>query len=86
MFDAQLEHLTRALCNKHIWALNVGENFQISLDAWSKFTERLPETAVAYLYVRAPPPPAQCPASDHLASTGSLIIERTHSHLLCGAN
>eukprot|EP00873_Tetraselmis_striata_P025542 jgi/Tetstr1/445806/TSEL_003519.t1 len=51
MFDAQLEHLTRALCNKHIWALNVGENFQISLDAWSKFTERLPETAVAYLYV-----------------------------------
>jgi hypothetical protein len=51
MLDAQLEHLTAVLRNKRIWALNVGENFQISLSAWSRFTEALGETAVAYLYV-----------------------------------
>jgi hypothetical protein len=56
MFDAQLEHLQKVLRNKQIWALNVGENFEISLDAWSKFTAELPSTAVAYLYVRLPPP------------------------------
>lgn len=51
MLDSQLEHLTEVLRNRRIWALNVGENFQISLDAWRKFTDALGETAVAYLYV-----------------------------------
>ncbi len=51
MLDAQLEHLTAVLRNKRIWALNVGENFQISLPAWRAFTDLLPTTAVAYLYV-----------------------------------
>lgn len=51
MFDEQLQKLTDVLRHRHIWALNVGENFEISLDAWEKFTQALPETAVGYLYV-----------------------------------
>ena len=31
--------------------LQVGENFNIGMDAWETFTAALPETAVAYLYV-----------------------------------
>lgn len=31
--------------------LQVGENFNIGMDAWEAFTAALPETAVAYLYV-----------------------------------
>ena len=51
MLDPQLEHLARVLRNKRVWALNVGENFQITLPAWQQFTDALPTTAVAYLYV-----------------------------------
>ena len=31
--------------------LQVGENFNIGMDAWEAFTAALPETVVAYLYV-----------------------------------
>ena len=51
MLDPQLEHLARVLRNGRIWALNVGENFQITLPAWQRFTDALAGTAVAYLYV-----------------------------------
>lgn len=34
-----------------IWALNVGENFAVSLSAWADFTAALPETLVSYIYV-----------------------------------
>ena len=51
MLDPQLEHLARVLRNGRIWALNVGENFQITLPAWQRFTDALADTAVAYLYV-----------------------------------
>lgn len=51
MLDPQLEHLARVLTNKRIWALNVGENFQVSIDAWERFTRALAETAVGYMYV-----------------------------------
>lgn len=51
MLDAQLEHLSRVLTSKHIWALNVGENFQISISAWERFTKDLEATAVGYMYV-----------------------------------
>ncbi len=32
-------------------ALNVGENFRVSLPAWAAFATALPATAVAFLYV-----------------------------------
>ena len=32
-------------------ALNVGENFHVSLGAWQRFCDALPSTAIAYLYV-----------------------------------
>ena len=51
MHDEQLKHLTRILERKHIWALNVGENFEINLATWVEFTAKLPNTAVGYLYV-----------------------------------
>lgn len=51
MLDAQLEHLVEVLKKKRIWGLNVGENFQITLPAWGRFTAQLQHTAVAYLYV-----------------------------------
>ncbi|CAL8463490.1 g3024 [Coccomyxa elongata] len=51
MLDPQLEHLEAVLRLRRIWALNVGENFQITLPAWARFTAALPHTAVAYLYV-----------------------------------
>ena len=51
MLDAQLEHLSQVLTSKHIWALNVGENFQISITAWERFSKALEATAVGYMYV-----------------------------------
>jgi|EP01049_Picozoa_sp_SAG25_P005126 hypothetical protein len=42
MRDAQLEHLTRVLRKGHIWALNVGENFKLSAQAWRSFADTLP--------------------------------------------
>ena len=51
MYDRQLEALTAVLKGSKIWALNVGENFNISLDAWERFTQELPQTDVSYLYV-----------------------------------
>ncbi len=51
MLDAQLHHLGKVLTNKRIWALNVGENFQTTSQAWDDFTRTLEATAVAHLYV-----------------------------------
>ncbi len=51
MLDAQLQHLGDVLTNKRIWALNVGENFQTTSQAWHDFTRTLQATAVAHLYV-----------------------------------
>ena len=51
MFDEQLLRLTEVLKKGRIWALNAGENFEISLQAWESFTKELQHTAVAYLYV-----------------------------------
>ena len=51
MLDAQLVHLAQVLTNKRIWALNVGENFQISINGWARFTKALEQTAVGYMYV-----------------------------------
>lgn len=51
MYDRQLELLTEVLKRKKIWAINIGENFNITLDAWQRFANQLPQTAVSYLYV-----------------------------------
>ena len=52
MGDAQLERLTETLkVNRNIWALNVGENFEIGLPAWRDFAGALEETSVSFLYV-----------------------------------
>ena len=51
MDDERLAHLVQVLKQKQIWALNIGENFQITHYAWGLFLEELPLTAVSYLYV-----------------------------------
>jgi hypothetical protein len=51
MRDEQLAHLSRMLRRGTIWALNVGENFNTSTDAWRSFCDALPQTRVSYLYV-----------------------------------
>ena len=51
MYDRQLEMLTEVLKKKHIWALNIGENFNITMDGWQTFTDALCNTAVSYMYV-----------------------------------
>ena len=43
--------LTEVLKKKHIWALNIGENFNITMDGWQTFTDELCNTAVSYMYV-----------------------------------
>ena len=37
-----------------IWALNVGENFKLSSEAWIEFTNNLPLTNVTHMYVSEP--------------------------------
>eukprot|EP00803_Ostreobium_quekettii_P003889 evm.model.scf_407EXC.2 EVM.evm.TU.scf_407EXC.2 scf_407EXC:14109-19988(-) len=51
MYDEQLELLADVLKQRRIWALNVGENFHTSLQAWEAFAMELAHTDVAYLYV-----------------------------------
>lgn len=51
MLDKQLKLLTEVLKKGHIWALNIGENENISLDAWEQFTQDLEETRVSFMYV-----------------------------------
>ena len=52
MQDDQLRRLTdEVLKKRRIWALNIGENFNISLEAWQRFTTALSETSVAFMYV-----------------------------------
>ena len=51
MLDAQLVRLADMLKSSNIWALNVGENFEISMDAWYQFVEDLKHTRVSFLYV-----------------------------------
>jgi len=49
MFDDQLAHLTRVLKLGRIWAVNVGENFRTSREAWVTFCEALPDTVRRHL-------------------------------------
>lgn len=49
--DRQLALLTDVLKKGRIWALNLGENPQISRGAWEKFTADLKDTRVSFMYV-----------------------------------
>jgi hypothetical protein len=51
MLDPQLARLAEVLKLQRIWAVNVGENFEITQNAWQDFACALPATAVAHLYV-----------------------------------
>jgi hypothetical protein len=48
MLDSQLEHLTRVLKRNRIWAVNVGENFRVTREAWTAFCDALPETQARF--------------------------------------
>ena len=43
--------LLNVLKKKCIWALNLGENYEISPAMWDEFTEELRKTNVTHLYV-----------------------------------
>lgn len=51
MRDRQLAMLTDVLAKGRIWALNVGENANITLGAWERFTKDLQKTRVSFMYV-----------------------------------
>ncbi len=97
MLDPQLEHLEAVLRLRRIWALNVGENFQITLPAWGRFTAALPHTAVAYLYVSehhlggtslkiamrdAIRVNRKCAPPQHISSTSTSVLAPTMNDLL----
>lgn len=52
MKDDQLELLVKLLKKRNtIWCLNLGENYEISKEAWHKFCSDLKDTSVTHLYV-----------------------------------
>lgn len=51
MLDHQLQMLTEVLKKGRIWALNVGENMNISRKAWEHFADELKHTNVSFMYV-----------------------------------
>ena len=51
MLDRQVKLLTEVLKKGRIWALNIGENMNVSRDAWETFTEDLKQTRVSFMYV-----------------------------------
>lgn len=52
MGDAQLKTLIDLLKSKNrLWALNIGENYNISREMWKHFCKNLPKTYITHLYV-----------------------------------
>jgi hypothetical protein len=49
--DTQLFNLIELLKKKMIWCLNIGENYEVSMTAWQKFCNALPQTNITHLYV-----------------------------------
>jgi hypothetical protein len=49
--DDQLDRLTKLLVKKKIWCLNLGENYMVSIEGWTRFCDQLPFTSVTHLYV-----------------------------------
>uniref|UniRef100_A0A7R9UCF2 Uncharacterized protein n=1 Tax=Pinguiococcus pyrenoidosus TaxID=172671 RepID=A0A7R9UCF2_9STRA len=51
MTDAKLDKVITILKHSKIWALNIGENYEISTAGWAKFAEELKETWVTHMYM-----------------------------------
>ena len=51
MGDNELEALIELCKRKKIWCLNVGENYNVSTVAWTKFSRSLLDTNITHLYV-----------------------------------
>jgi hypothetical protein len=49
--DAQIGRLIDVLKRGRIWAVNLGENGEVSKDAWRRLAAELPHTAVSFLYI-----------------------------------
>ncbi|CAM9281461.1 unnamed protein product [Chrysoparadoxa australica] len=49
--NAQIALLTKLLKKKKIWALNLGENYNVTLDCWHEFCNDLKETSVTHAYL-----------------------------------
>ena len=49
--DAEIDKLIDVLKLGRIWAVNLGENGDVSKDAWRRLAAALPATAVSFLYV-----------------------------------
>ncbi|KAK3249182.1 hypothetical protein CYMTET_41380 [Cymbomonas tetramitiformis] len=49
-FDEQMDKLIEVLKLKRIWALNIGEISEVSLDAWYRLLDALPHSAVTHMY------------------------------------
>lgn len=49
MLDKQLELLTKVLLKGNIWCLNIGENYKITPEAWTKFAKSLANTNVTHM-------------------------------------
>ena len=51
MTDAQIDLLIKVLEKGRIWILNVGENFQVSRDGWTRLSDALQRTNVTHIYL-----------------------------------
>jgi hypothetical protein len=51
MTDPQIDLLIKVLKKGRIWCLNVGENFRVSRDGWTRLADSLGETNVTHIYV-----------------------------------
>lgn len=49
--DAQVKKLTKVLQRGHIWCINAGENYRVSLQTWWEFAEDLKSTNVTHAYL-----------------------------------
>jgi hypothetical protein len=48
--DKQLYALVEVLKVKPIWCINIGENYEVSTNAWHYFTEALTGTSITHMY------------------------------------
>lgn len=49
--DKQVKKLVRVLQRGHIWALNAGENYNVTIDTWQKFAKDLESTNLTHAYL-----------------------------------
>ncbi len=51
MTDKQLKSLVNVFKNSMIWCLNIGENYEVTLNGWVEFCDELLNTNITHLYV-----------------------------------